>query len=74
MSITKELQAPGKNPCKLCTFMLTLDEADRKELADNLALPVTVVGNKAVVAFMGRRGITLDETSVRRHRSNHGNR
>ena len=70
MSLHDELTAsPGK--CKVCTFLETLHDLDRAEWDRELALPVTRVHNAAVVSALRRRGVVLEESSVRRHRANH---
>lgn len=68
MSLRDELMG-GTTACKLCAF---LDElSDSGEWVELLALPVAEVGNMQVVKALRRRGLIIDERSVRRHRRNH---
>lgn len=60
-----------KGACKLCTFLFSLPPASRAEWERELAQPIEEVGNSAVVVAMKRRGVGIEEASVRRHRRNH---
>jgi hypothetical protein len=71
MTLHDELTKPVRGACRICVFLSTLPTVVRAEWEMELAYPVTDVGNSAVVAALFRRGITIDETSVRRHRRNH---
>lgn len=71
MSLHDELTGPPKGGCRICAYLQTLPLADEVEWTRELSLPVTVVGNSKVVEALYRRGVTIDETSVRRHRRNH---
>lgn len=71
MSIRDELVGGTTLACKLCAFLARQSPADQAEWNEALALPVKVVSNTVVVAALKRRGEDLNETSVRRHRSNH---
>jgi hypothetical protein len=59
--------------CKLCAFLEDVrGTGERTHWVTELALPARLVGHKAVVAALRRRGYTVTEASVRRHRRNHG--
>ena len=58
-------------PCKVCDYLYGLLPQERDAWVAELALPVTKVGNTAVVRALARRGVTVTETSVRRHRAKH---
>ena len=60
--------------CKLCAYLTTLGPAERAEWQQELALPVSIVGNTAVLNALKRRGLEIEDPSVRRHRRNHGSR
>jgi hypothetical protein len=72
MSLHDELAEPRPVMCKICTYLDTLSDEDRAEWEKELALPVASIGNMAVVYTLQRRGVFVEETSVRRHRRNHG--
>ena len=67
----EELTGDSAPACKLCVFVAALDAFSRSEWQRELALPVTVIANVAVVNALKRRGTELTEASVRRHRANH---
>ena len=68
-----ELADGTQATCKLCAFLSTLDsDKNRTEWTRELALPVAVIGNISVVLALKRRGVSIEEASVRRHRKNHG--
>jgi hypothetical protein len=71
MTLHDELTQPGRGACRICVFLSTLPAVVAMEWGAELSLPVTEVGNSAVVAALFRRGVVIDETSVRRHRRNH---
>jgi hypothetical protein len=70
-SLHATLTAASKPTCKLCAYLATLSTADAAEWQAELALPVNIVGNTAVVNELARRGCDLTEMAVRRHRSRH---
>lgn len=63
--------------CKLCTFLAQQDPATRAEWQRELALPAIAtagqdnVAHAAIVVALKRRNVSIEEASVRRHRSNH---
>lgn len=57
--------------CKVCTFLSRLDPLTRSEWEQEIALPVTTISHAAIVVAMKRRGLSIEEASVRRHRRNH---
>jgi hypothetical protein len=57
--------------CTLCVYIDTLPADEQAEWNKELGLPVTVVGNTAVVNELARVKIATSETSVRRHRTRH---
>ena len=67
-----ELADGTQATCKLCAFLSTLDSYNRQTWARELSLPVIVIGNTSVVLALKRRGVSIEEASVRRHRKNHG--
>ncbi len=71
MTLHAELTGPPKGGCHICMFLKTLYPGPRDEWVHELSLPVTVVGNARVVDALHRRGVVIDEASVRRHRRNH---
>lgn len=72
-SLHDELRAEtGEYTCKVCAYIDTLSAGEQDAWFKELASPVKVVGNTAVVNALKRRGVTVTETSVRRHRSRHG--
>jgi len=60
--------------CKLCMYLRTLSAQEHDEWQVELRWPNEVVSNTSVVRALERRGLHLDEASVRRHRSNHVSR
>lgn len=72
-----ELVGSLKTTCKLCAFLggLPTDGPDGStEWQAHLSLPPEVVAHARVVGALKRRGVHLDEASVRRHRAHHVNR
>lgn len=61
----------SKPACKLCAYLGDLAPSEAGEWQLELALPVSVVGNTAVVNELARLGVDVTEMSVRRHRSRH---
>lgn len=70
-SLHDELAGGSAPACKVCAYLGTLTPAEAGEWHAELAKPVAVIGNTAIVNALKRRGITVTETSVRRHRSRH---
>lgn len=70
-SLHAELAGDSKPACKMCAYLSTLSSSEAAEWQAELALPVTVVGNTAVVNALKRRNVDVTEMSVRRHRSRH---
>ena len=70
-SLHDELAGDTNLPCKVCSYLSTLTAAEAAEWGRELALPIKVVGNTAVVIALARRGVQVTETSVRRHRAKH---
>jgi hypothetical protein len=66
-----ELADGSPAACKLCAFLQSRHPEDAEEWARELALPTTMVGNTSVVLALKRRGVSIEEASVRRHRRNH---
>ena len=60
--------------CKVCAYLTTLSPAERTEWQQELALPVSIVGHTVVLNALKRRGLDIEDPSVRRHRRNHGSR
>ena len=71
MTLHDELHGLPKGACRICQYLQTLTVIQRAEWEMELAHPVTEVGNSKVVDALFRRGIAIDEASVRRHRRNH---
>jgi len=71
MSLHDELAGDTNVPCKVCAYLATLKAAEAAEWSRELALPINTVGNTAVVTALARRGVSVTETSVRRHRAKH---
>lgn len=71
MNLQQELAADSAAKCKLCAYLDTLPFPEADTWDSELAKPLTAVGNTAVVRALGRRGIVLTESGVRRHRSKH---
>lgn len=72
MSLHDELvgAAPG-NACKVCSYLSRLPISEADEWDEELARPVAVVGNTTVVNALARRGVSVTESAVRRHRVRH---
>jgi hypothetical protein len=70
-SLHDELIGLNDHSCKVCVFLSQLSPDLEEEWVRELALPVKEIGNTAIVRALARRGIQIDETSVRRHRRNH---
>lgn len=70
MTLHSELAA-GPTGCKVCTYVAGLPAGQAAEWQAELKLPVKVIGNTSVVLALKRRGIHIEEASVRRHRTNH---
>jgi len=71
VSIFDELTGGSTDPCKICAY---LDGRPIEEVAEwqkALALGVDEVSHVKVVASLKSRGVTVTESSVRRHRRNH---
>jgi len=66
-----ELTSGSAPACKVCAYMCTLAPSEAAEWNTELSLPVGVVSNAVVVRALARRGVDLQEASVRRHRTNH---
>ena len=58
--------------CKLCAFLRTLSPTYQQAWVSELALPASKISHLAVVAALKDRGVDIEESSVRRHRRNHG--
>ena len=69
MSLHDELATPST--CRLCAFLAGLAPSEAAEWRAELALPVTTIGNTAVVNALIRRDVDITEASVRRHRGRH---
>jgi hypothetical protein len=57
--------------CKLCVYLSRLDPVVRGEWQAEIALPKETVSHTAIMVALKRRGVSIEEASVRRHRSNH---
>lgn len=57
--------------CKVCAFLKSLPLAQAAEWADEMRLPVNVIGNTAVIIALRKRDVDITEASVRRHRRYH---
>jgi hypothetical protein len=66
-----ELTGGTVTPCKVCAYLGSLDPMLAEEWQQELALPVSEVGNTAVVTALKRRSVIVTEASVRRHRRSH---
>lgn len=71
-SLHAELTDATVVPCKVCAYLSSLAPSEAAEWARELAYPVAVIGNTAVVMALAKRGVQVTETSVRRHRAKHG--
>lgn len=67
-----ELAGESTTSCKVCAFLTSLPPSLAEEWRRELALPVNIVGNTAIVRALSRRHVDVTEPSVRRHRSRHG--
>ena len=75
MSLHDELAVQQRpNTCTLCTFLESLVPPKRAEWERELALPPSVIGHSAVAKYLVKIGVSIEESSVRRHRSNHVSR
>lgn len=70
-SLHAELTEATAVPCKVCAYLNSLAPSEAAEWARELAYPVKVIGNTAVVNALAKRGVEVTETSVRRHRAKH---
>lgn len=70
-TLHSELTAGTPVGCLLCAYLSGLAPSEQEDWQRELALPVTEVGNTAVVAVLAKRGVDLTEASVRRHRKAH---
>jgi len=57
--------------CKLCTYLHSLPPTERAEWIAEIKLPKEAVSHTAIMVALKRRGISIEEASVRRHRANH---
>jgi hypothetical protein len=57
--------------CRLCAFLDSMPPDVRRAWQTELALPVTIVGHTSVLNALRKRGVSVSDASVRRHRSNH---
>lgn len=71
MSLHAELAGATAPACKVCAFLSNFAPSEVAEWQVELALPINLVSNTAVVNALRRRGESITEASVRRHRSNH---
>ena len=75
MGLHEELLGDSnRRACKLCTFLSRLPAGEREEWEREIALPMTTISHAAIVVALKRRQVSIEEASVRRHRSNHVNR
>jgi len=70
-SLHVELVSNSPSGCKVCSFIRSLPSREAVEWVRELGLTVSEVGNSAIVKALQKRGIVLNEASVRRHRTNH---
>ena len=70
-TLHEELAGQSAPTCKLCAFLSGLSPAERAEWQTELELPVSIIGNIAVLNALKRRGVDIEDPSVRRHRRNH---
>lgn len=71
-SLHEELVGESKGgACKVCTFLSRLDPVTRAEWEVEIARPMDEISHTAILVAMKRRAISIEEASVRRHRSNH---
>jgi hypothetical protein len=70
-SLHEELVGERGRACKVCTFLSRLDPVTRSEWESEIALPITEISHAAIVVALRRRGLSIEEASVRRHRRNH---
>lgn len=57
--------------CHICTWIKTRPVVEQAEWHAELAKPATVVSHMSVQRALERRGLTVGDTSVKRHRRNH---
>lgn len=74
MTLREELVGGGGTTCKLCAFLLTRPAAEQREWAEVLAEPVTVIGNVAAIRALRKRGLTVSDKTLQRHRAGHPTR
>ena len=67
----EELLGEMGGACKCCTFLAKQSPRERAEWEGEFALPVAEISHTAFVVALNRRGVRIEEASVRRHRRNH---
>jgi len=72
-SLAEELAAdrPVYTSCSLCTWISLQPEQTQREWHVELAKPVKVVSHESVRRALGRRGLTIGSSSIKRHRYSH---
>lgn len=71
MSIFDELTGGSTAACKICAYLDARPVIEVADFQKAMALPVDEVSNMRVVEVLKTRGVTITESSVRRHRRNH---
>jgi hypothetical protein len=71
VSLHDELVAGTRTSCIVCAFLATLPVAEAQAWQHELVQPVRTISNLAVERALKRRGVSVTEASVRRHRRNH---
>jgi hypothetical protein len=71
MSIFDELTGGSTASCKICAYLDGRPVDEVTEFQRAMALPIDEVSNQRVVEVLKTRGVTITESSVRRHRRNH---
>lgn len=71
-SLAEELAADqAVSSCKLCAFIDGRPPEERAEWHAQLSRPANVVSHASVLRALSRRGLSIGESSVKRHRRLH---
>lgn len=70
-SLHEELVALTVTGCKVCSFLRTVRPEHAAQWQEEMGHPIQVISHIAVVEALRSRGLSVSETSVRRHRRNH---
>lgn len=72
--ITAELHQATYVSCRVCRFLASLPVGERAAWIEAMASPRHLVSHSAIRRTLAKRDVSINESSVRRHRLMHGDR